>query len=90
MRSSSTFRITAVWVLLILATLLSWSSAHRHAPDRLLASLVLVIAFAKARLIGLEFMELRAAPPALRAAFEIWAIGACASLLTLYCWPTAS
>jgi len=77
-------RVTVVWMLLILATLLSWDSARHSATHRLLASAVLVIAFVKARLIGVEFMELRVAPIALRAAFELWAIGACAVLLALY------
>jgi hypothetical protein len=43
-----------------------------------------VLAFFKVRLIGLEFMELKTAPPALRVAFEVWVVGICALLLTLY------
>jgi hypothetical protein len=38
----------------------------------------------KARLIGLEFMELRRAPLALRLAFELWVLVVCAGLLGLY------
>ena len=48
------------------------------------ARLVLLIAFLKARLIGLEFMELRAAPRVLRSIFEAWTVVACATLLALY------
>ncbi len=45
---------------------------------------MLLIAFVKARLIGLEFMELRAAPRLLRLIFEAWTVVACTTLLALY------
>jgi hypothetical protein len=76
-------RILAVWLLLVAATLLSWET--RGASDRRLAtSAALLIALMKARLIGLEFMELRRAPLALRLAFELWVLVVCAGLLGLY------
>jgi hypothetical protein len=63
-------RCTAVWSLLILATLLSAWVGTGHG-DRTLATLVvIVIAFVKLRWVGLYFMELRDAPLALRAVFE--------------------
>ena len=77
-------RITAVWLLLVLATLISWESAHLGDDHRLSTSIVLVIAFIKARFVGLEFMELRAAPLPLRLIFELWVLLACAALLILY------
>ena len=77
-------RITAVWLLLVLATLLSWESAHLGDDHRLSTSIVLVIAFIKARFVGLEFMELRDAPLPLRLIFELWVLLACAALLILY------
>ena len=77
-------RITAVWVLLVLATLFSWESAHVGNDHRLSSSIVLVIAFIKVRFVGLEFMELRHAPLPLRLIFELWVILACAALLILY------
>jgi hypothetical protein len=80
-------RITAVWLLLVLATLFSWESAHVGSDHRLSTSIVLAIAFIKARFVGLEFMELREAPPPLRLIFEAWVVLACAALLILYWLP---
>jgi hypothetical protein len=77
-------RITAVWILLVLATLFSWESAHVGHDHRLSSSIVLVIAFIKVRFVGLEFMELRRAPLPLRLIFELWLLAACAVLLILY------
>jgi hypothetical protein len=90
MLSTPVRRITAVWLLLVLATLFSWESAHVGQDHRLATSIVLVVAFIKARFVGLEFMELRAALLPLRLIFEAWVILACAALLILY-WlsPTA-
>ena len=64
---------SAVWLLLTVATLLSWSLGTHHG----LAIAILVIAFVKIRFVGLYFMELRGAPPVLRAVFELY----CAALL---------
>jgi hypothetical protein len=83
-------RVAVVWLMLVAATLLAWESARSPGDYRLASSVVLLIAFLKARLIGLEFMELRTAPLPLRLIFEAWTVVACASLLALY-WiaPTA-
>ncbi len=77
-------RVAVVWLVLLAATLLSWESAHSAAEYRLASTVVLLIAFLKARLIGLEFMELRTAPRVLRLIFEAWVVLACATLLALY------
>ena len=77
-------RVAVVWLVLLTATLLSWESAHSAGAYRLASTAVLLIAFLKARLIGLEFMELRTAPRALRFVFEAWVIVACATFLALY------
>lgn len=69
-------RTTAVWVLLTVATLLSWTLGTHHG----LAIAILVIAFVKIRFVGLYFMELRGAPPVLRVVFETYCL---AVLLTL-------
>jgi hypothetical protein len=47
-------------------------------------ALLLVIAMTKVRFVGAYFMELRAAPLPLRLVFEIWAVGAAATLCALY------
>jgi len=83
MTPSARSRIAAVWALLLVATLLSWESA-RGENLQLTTSAVLVIAFVKVRLIGLEFMELRTAPLPLRLGFESWVLLVCMALLALY------
>ena len=77
-------RVAVTWLVLLAATLLSWESAHSSGDYRLASAAVLLIAFLKARLIGLEFMELRGAPRVLRFIFEAWVVVACATLLALY------
>jgi len=77
-------RVAVVWLVLLAATFLSWESAHSAGEYRLASTVVLLIAFLKVRLIGLEFMELRSAPRVLRFIFEAWVVVACATLLALY------
>jgi hypothetical protein len=79
-------RVTAVWLVLIAATLCSWEWVRGSGDHRLASSAALLIAFVKVRLIGLEFMELRAAPFLLRLIFELWTVVACTGMLALYWW----
>ena len=87
MRQLLFHRATAVWLLLVGATGLSWEFGHGFGfgSDYRLATLaVIVIAFNKLRAVYLEFMELRHAPAALRWCFEGWSLAVGASLLLLY------
>jgi hypothetical protein len=79
-------RVTIVWVVLVCATVLSWQlGRERHAHDRQLVSVVvLLVALIKVRLVGLHFMELRAAPPALRMLLEGYVLLVAAGLLVIY------
>ncbi len=53
----------------------------------MVAVVVLAIAAIKVRYVGLDFMELRHAPPIpLRAAFECYCVGMWALLSGLYLW----
>jgi Prokaryotic Cytochrome C oxidase subunit IV len=73
-------RTTAVWLLLTVATVLSWAlGTHRG-----LAIAILVIAFVKIRFVGLYFMELRGAPPALRAVSETYCLAVLLTLSAMY------
>lgn len=75
-------RATAIWVLLVAATGLSWALGTNHGINHRDASVViLVVAFAKVRFVGLYFMELREAPLPLRAVFEAYCLVIC-SLVT--------
>jgi Prokaryotic Cytochrome C oxidase subunit IV len=73
-------RTTAVWLLLIVATILSWALGNHHG----LAIAILVIAFVKIRFVGLYFMELRGAPPALRVVFETYCLAVLLILSVMY------
>jgi hypothetical protein len=67
-------RTTAVWLVLVTATILSWvlGTENRGHTGAVWGVALMVVAFVKVRLVGLEFMELRSAPPALRLVFEAY------------------
>jgi hypothetical protein len=74
-----------VWLLLVTATIVSWALGTEHLLGPRGASVaVLVVAFVKARVVGLHFMELRSAPVRLRVAFEGWVVVVCSVLIGLY------
>lgn len=78
-------RISLVWLLLIVATLISWWIGTDHGVHPHLATtIVLVVAFVKVRFVGLYFMELRDAPVRLRLALEGWCLIVCAVLIIMY------
>lgn len=82
-------RITIVWFGLVLATLVSWALSSEHVFDstgaRALTTMaVLAVAMIKVRYVGLDFMELRHAPRALRLVLEIWLISVYALVVGLY------
>lgn len=83
-----TRRLVLVWTALVAATVLSWilGTSHGASTDavQLGTTLALGVAFIKVRYVGLEFMELRAAHPALRWVFEGWIIAAGSALIVLY------
>ena len=77
MRPAVLNRITIVWVGLLSLTILSLvlirglapAGAHGVGP-----AVVMIIAFTKARVVGLEYMALRNAPWILRLLFEGWIV----------------
>lgn len=78
-------RITAVWFILIAATLASWVLGVGHElPHRYAAVCIIVIAFTKVHFVGRYFMELRHAPVALTAVFGVWNVVAASLLIGLY------
>lgn len=79
-------RTSLSWLILMSATLVSWAIGTEHGTSSLAALVVLAIAAAKIRLVGLDFMELRHAPTLLRAAFEFYCIGLWTLLAGLYLW----
>lgn len=78
-------RIGAVWIGLIVATLISWRIGTDHGVHASLATaIVLVVAFVKVRFVGMYFMELRHAPAWLRVAFEAYCLLVCTALIVMY------
>lgn len=67
-----TKRLVGVWVLLLLLTFGSFAVGIEQSERLTSAATVVIIAVAmlKVRLIGLHFMDVRAAPLALRLLFE--------------------
>ena len=79
-------RVTAVWAVLVTATVNSFllgveGSAGGHP---LVSSLVIVIAMFKVRLVGLYFMGIRDAPVRLRGPFEGFCFVCCVVLLGFF------
>jgi len=81
-------RATAVWMLLMAATALTWWLGADHTADlgggRTWVALAIPVAFLKVYLIGSEFMEVRTAPRALRLVFGAWAVVLTVALTTIY------
>ena len=77
---------TAVWLVLVTATAVSWALGSQHGThNHALASvIILLIAFIKVRLVGMYFMELREAPNVLRGLFEAYCLVVCALLLGVF------
>ncbi|KAB2925549.1 MAG: cytochrome C oxidase subunit IV family protein [Dechloromonas sp.] len=62
------------WLVLVVATLITWYLGEVGAAGTAAIVAMLVIAFIKGRLVILDFMELRAAPRLWRTLLEGWLI----------------
>jgi len=71
------------WMVLTLATILSWS-LDVPVDGAWVGTALLLVAFFKARLVLMIFMEVRGAPTALRWCCEAWVITACTAVITAY------
>ena len=81
-------RAIVVWMILIGATMGSltlFEASHTGRMNRYVSSAVIAIAFVKVRFVGLDFMELRESPAALRLAFELW-LAAVGGTLIVMIW----
>lgn len=81
-------RKAALWLVLVALTIVSLeffqgiAGGNRH----IAAAAVIVIAFIKVRIVGLDYMEIRNAPRLLRVLFELW-VGAMLLLIIYYATP---
>jgi len=73
---------TPVWILLMLATLLSWSVG---ASDARATFIVMTLGFIKAGLVAAFFMEVFHAPLWLRLLFLAWCTGGYGAIIGFYC-----
>jgi heme/copper-type cytochrome/quinol oxidase subunit 4 len=79
---------TAIWMVLILATMTSLALGSEHGINNhtLASTAILLIAFIKVRLVGLYFMELRDAPAVLRSLFEAYCVIVCTLVTAVFLW----
>lgn len=89
--------VSAAWLLLMLATCLSWWLGQDHAlnsgqsgDDRIVSSGLIVIAFIKVRIVIRYFMEVRQAPLALKWVCDGWVALVCGAIIYLYWFGSAS
>ncbi len=88
--------ITAAWLLLMLATGLSWWLGLDHglgsdpqSDYRYLSSGLIFIAFIKVRIVIRYFMEVREAPLALKLVCDVWIVLVCGAIIYLYWFGSA-
>jgi hypothetical protein len=79
-------RSTVVWLVLVVATIVSWAVGSEHGTGSAIALVVLGVAMFKVRFVGLDFMELRQAPLLLRGIFEGYCIALWCVLAGMYLW----
>jgi len=83
--------VSAAWLLLMLATCLSWwmgqdqgLSAVQTGDYRIISSGLILIAFIKVRIVIRYFMEVRQAPLILKLICDAWVALVCGAILYLY------
>lgn len=76
---------TTTWLVMVVATVISFAMAERTATAPLAATVAILIGAFKARLIFLNFMELEWRP--LRLVYEAWVVVATVLILGSY-WRT--
>ena len=77
--------VNRAWLVLIVATAITWYLGEVGAAGTAAIAGMLVIAFVKGRLVILDFMELRAAPRLWRILLEGWML-LVGSLILLAYW----
>lgn len=88
MQKNATTRLTVVWAVLSVITVVSWSFAPTHSGTTArsvpITVAVLGMALIKARLIIQYFMEVRTAPRWLKAFTDVWLVVLWAAILGIY------
>lgn len=80
-------RITAVWLLLIMATAATWWFGLEHglgALPRYETAMLIVIAFLKIRFVAMDFMLVASAPRLLRYIVDGWIFSVSTTLILMH------
>ena len=86
-KNKSISTTTVIWIILIGATIVSFSLVEKFSVARIAVSIAVAIAIFKARLIFIHFMELKRGIIPYRIIYEAWAIIAFIVILGGY-WYT--
>lgn len=74
-----------IWLALMLITFASWVLGTNHGilmnSAFIETSTILLLAFYKARLVIIHFMEVAHAPASLKVSCEAWVVGSCAMII---------
>jgi hypothetical protein len=76
-------RLALWWLLLVALTVISLAGAPSLGNRAVFAVTILIIAFVKVRIVVREFMEVRAAPIALRLVLGVWGGAVCVALISM-------
>jgi cytochrome c oxidase subunit IV len=78
-------RVSLVWLVMVVATIVSWTIGTEHGLHaRLATTIILFVALTKVRFICMYFMELRHAPIQLRGIVEGYCLLVAAALIAMY------
>jgi hypothetical protein len=79
---------TVIWLVLVLATALSWwfgtHNAEAAGAHRTATLSVMLLAFVKVHIVITHFMEVRTAPLWLKLVCESWVVIVCGIIIVLY------
>lgn len=82
-------KVTVIWIFLAILTIILWFLGDGYNPDtesgaRIVTVSLMAIAFFKARMVIMHFMELLEAPWGLRGIFEFWIFVVFFAVIGLY------
>lgn len=83
-------RVRRAWLVIVVATVVAYGLRSEEWVGYGVGVATLALAYVKARLVVLEFMELRHAPPVWRGIFEGWLLLLSVALLAVYSFGTTT
>jgi hypothetical protein len=83
-------RVRRAWLVIVVATVVAYGLRSEEWVGYGVGVATLALAYVKARLVVLDFMELRQAPPVWRGILEGWLLLLSVALLAVYCFGTTT